>query len=289
MTPEVSVILPTRNRRALLSRALASALVQEQVSLEVIVVDDSSTDGTAEYLSSVADDRVRVVRLPVRSGVSTARNRGIKVARGHWLAFLDDDDRWLQRRLRATIDAALEVGADFAYGDTIVVNARGSLIELEQAPAPTEFACLLRYRSPIWGPSAVIARASLLERTGGFDQELAYLADWDLWFRMAAEGRAARCAEPLVEYTLHSGSMLFDSAIEVEREFARLAAKHPDIDRDHVLRFVADRYRAAGLLWRASRVYLREGVGKPDAKLLLRGVGVLFGERLMRIARRVRR
>ena len=93
--PEVSVVVPTRDRWELLSTcALPSATCQEGVAIEVIVVDDGSSDGTAAGLAALDDPRVLTVRHDRPRGVSAARNSGIRAARGTWLAFLDDDDLW---------------------------------------------------------------------------------------------------------------------------------------------------------------------------------------------------
>ena len=94
MAALVSVIIPTRNRAELLRRTLGTVLSQRLRELEVIVVDDASTDGTPAVLDAVADERVRTIRHPERRGVAAARNIGVDAAVGRWVAFLDDDDLW---------------------------------------------------------------------------------------------------------------------------------------------------------------------------------------------------
>jgi len=90
--PEVSVIVPTRNRCLELGLAVRSALGQLGVQLEVVIVDDGSTDATGQLVSRISDPRVRYLRRTMSVGVSAARNAGIAEARGRWIAFLDDDD-----------------------------------------------------------------------------------------------------------------------------------------------------------------------------------------------------
>jgi glycosyltransferase involved in cell wall biosynthesis len=90
--PDVSVVIPTRDRSRLLVLALRSALRQREVDLEVVVVDDGSGDDTPEVVAGLRDARVHLVRHPGPHGVSAARNSGIAAARGRWIAFLDDDD-----------------------------------------------------------------------------------------------------------------------------------------------------------------------------------------------------
>src|ERR671931_448444 len=115
--PEVTVVVPTHGRWDLLSTAaLPASLGQEGVDLEVVVVDDGSTDATAEGLARIEDPRLRVVRHDRPHGVAQARNAGIAAARGEWVALLDDDDLWAPWKLRAQLDAAVAERAVFAYG-----------------------------------------------------------------------------------------------------------------------------------------------------------------------------
>src|SRR5688500_12055006 len=93
-SPAVSVVIPTYNRAQFLPRAISSALSQEGVDLELLVVDDHSTDGTQQLLGTFGDPRLRTFRNERNEGVSRSRNWAIQEARGRWIAFLDDDDVW---------------------------------------------------------------------------------------------------------------------------------------------------------------------------------------------------
>ena len=103
--PAVSVVIPTRDRWPLLATTLASALGQDGVALEVVVVDDGSATA-APVVPPFDDPRVRIARNDRSLGVAGARNRGIEAARGEWIAFLDDDDVWAPAKLRRQLDAA---------------------------------------------------------------------------------------------------------------------------------------------------------------------------------------
>src|SRR4030095_8630203 len=124
----VSVVVPTRNRSTLLSMTLRSVLRQQQVELEVIVIDEASTDDTAAMLATLGDPRVRVIHHDRPLGVSAARNRGAAEAHGEWLAFVDDDDLWAPDKLARQIQAAETAGRDWAYGGGGDINGRGSLL-----------------------------------------------------------------------------------------------------------------------------------------------------------------
>ncbi len=104
MMPLVSVVVPTHNRARLLRRTLRSILAQHMVDLEVVVIDDGSTDDTGDVAAT--DPRVLVIRNRESAGVSAARNRGIAAARGEWIAFCDDDDLWSPDKLNRQLTAA---------------------------------------------------------------------------------------------------------------------------------------------------------------------------------------
>src|SRR5918996_76049 len=115
MTPQASVIIPTHDRRDLLRLTLRTVLWQTGIDLEAIVVDDGSTDGTSDVVQAIGDARLRCVRHETPQGVSTARNHGMDLARGNWIAFLDDDDLWAPTKLRAQLDSATASNATWCY------------------------------------------------------------------------------------------------------------------------------------------------------------------------------
>ena len=124
--PVVSVVVPTLNRSGLLQRVLPTVLGQDLEDprcLEVVVVDDGSTDDTPQLLASWPDDRLRVVRHERPSGVAAARNAGTKAASGRWVAWCDDDDLWAPSKLRLQLEAlASTPGARWSTGGAIILN-----------------------------------------------------------------------------------------------------------------------------------------------------------------------
>ena len=124
----VSAIIPTFNRRGYIRRAIDSVLAQTSSVDEVVVIDDGSTDGTAEAVKAWYGSRVRVIQQE-RTGVAGARRRGIQAARGEWIAFLDSDDEWTPERNRHLLQAAMCVPADVAwiFGDMRVVTDNGNM------------------------------------------------------------------------------------------------------------------------------------------------------------------
>lgn len=204
--PAVSVVLPTRDRRQRLQIALRSALGQRQVELEVIVVDDGSTDGTDELVAAVDDPRLRLIRNQSSEGVSAARNKGVANARGEWLAFLDDDDLWAPDKLRHQLVALEATGRGWAYGGDVIMDPQHRVLGGSPPPPPEEVvAALERYDAVPGGSSSVVASAELLEHVGPFDPGLATSEDWDMWIRMGRAGLPACVSRPVVAISVYGG------------------------------------------------------------------------------------
>lgn len=262
--PQVSVVIPTRNRWGMLEHAISSALGQEDVRVEVVVVDDGSTDETPDALSGLVDARLRVLRYETSQGVAQARNRGIAEATGEWVAFLDDDDIWSPRKLRAQIDAAEGAQAGFAYTGAVLLDTEWRAIELEPAPDPEDLATkLLTHNAIPAGASNVLVHAALLDRVGGFDERLFQLADWDLWIRLVATAGAAAVPELLVGYLKHSQNMLIERQRDLFEELRYIATKHPEPGRGwriagiSLSRWIGASHLRAGRRREAAGAYMR--------------------------------
>jgi glycosyltransferase involved in cell wall biosynthesis len=294
-TPEVTVVIPTRSRWDLLSTAaLPSALGQEAVDAEVVVVDDGSTDATAEGVAALADERVRVVRHEQPRGVARARNAGIEAARGEWIALLDDDDLWAPHKLRVQLDAAAAADASFVYGGAAALAEDRSWLYSLAPPDPDVLASTLLARNVLWGGcSNVIVRSDAVRRLGGFDERLFQLTDWDLWIRLSQFCRAAACQEVVVACIEHRRSMLLTTDDDIFAEFEYVEGKHRDareaagvrLDRRTFTRWVALGHRRAGRRFRASRLYLAGAVRNRDPGNLARALAAPLGERPVAWAR----
>jgi glycosyltransferase involved in cell wall biosynthesis len=295
--PEVTVCIPTRNRWRLLSaHALPSALLQEDVDHEVIVVDDGSIDETPARLAELSEPRLRVLRHETRRGVAHARNTGIAAARGEWIAFLDDDDVWSPRKLRAQLDAASAQAADLVYAAIVKLDERGAVTELPPPPEPADLASALLARNVLRGGcSNVLAKTDLVRGLGGFDETLYQLADWDLWIRLAHAGRPGVCRDVLVGCVDHNQSMLLRTERDIFEEFGYLVEKHREVsrargvefDRAFFTRWVALGSVRAGRRLRAARLYLRAARDQGDPKNVVRALAALLGEPALVLARRL--
>jgi glycosyltransferase involved in cell wall biosynthesis len=283
--PEVSVIIPTRNRWTLVGQSIAGALRQEDVDAEVVLMDDGSTDPMPERLGWLADPRVRVFHEPERRGVARARNLGIEAARGAWVAFLDDDDLWSPRKLRTQLDAAARCRADFVYGSAVVVGEDLRVRHEQPAPGARGIAREILVRNAIpGGCSNVMARTALVRRVGSFDESFSVLADWDLWIRLALHAPAAACPEVLVAYLSHPGNMVVRGEYDTLREFRLLEEKHRAasraagvrFDRRRVYRYFARGHRRAGRRLEAARTYLRLAGSERSVPDVGRALGALL-------------
>jgi glycosyltransferase involved in cell wall biosynthesis len=287
--PEVSVVIPTYNRPGLLRRAVTSAVEQEGVRVEVIVVDD----GSSPHVSAAALPPEVTITRTGSVGVAAARNLGAQLARAPWIAFLDDDDWWAPDHVRRLLSAAAATDAGFAYAATWNVSmATGHAAFTPAAPAAGLDTMLLRTNA-IGTPSCVIVLRSLYLEVGGFDPSLAVVADWDLWIRLARVAHGVAGPAATVAYAAHDENMSSDIP-RLLNEFRQLAARHAAACRRHGIRFgdpgfphwIAQLYRRQGRRLRAAAWYLRSA-RIPGWRLdALRAVGVLLGERAMSHSRR---
>jgi glycosyltransferase involved in cell wall biosynthesis len=174
-----------------------------------VVVDDGSTDETPRRLAEIDDPRVRVLRHEQGRGVGAARNKGLREARCEWVSFLDDDDLWAPRKLRIQLDTLAASGADFCYGEAVSLDVENGVVMRDQpARDPDDLHTLLLEGNVLpGGCSNVLARTDVVRATGGFDERLSMVADWDMWLRLAERGRGVACHEVVVAYRKHSENM----------------------------------------------------------------------------------
>jgi glycosyltransferase involved in cell wall biosynthesis len=208
--PTVSVVLPTRNRAAMLLRAIASVVAQTCGDFELIVVDDASTDDTAARLAGVADPRLRCLVNDVAGGGPRARNRGIAAARGRFVAFLDDDDEWLPQKLQRQLEVFERGSAGLGLvqgGSEVVASGSGRVVHtvvplVGRAVRPEDFLDEIDFTT-----SVVMIRRSCLDEVGGFDETLAGAQDRDLWIRLAGACEFDAVPEVLVRRHVHGAQI----------------------------------------------------------------------------------
>lgn len=244
--PLVSVILPTYNRLAFLRLALESVLNQDYAPLEVIVVDDGSTDATPAYMATLDDTRVRYLYF-ANQGPAAARNAGIGAARGAYLALIDSDDLWCPGKLAAQV-AYLErhpavgmLATNFKYFET----SAGTLCDPAQpfgyAAGPRFLQDILECRFPM-APSTVMLRGATLARVGGFNEQLRIAEDLDLWVRIGLDSEVAYLDQVYTAVRLHEQHLMratprhqvwLDSVRVLESHRGRLAGRIRALERQY--------------------------------------------------------
>ena len=198
---QISVVITAYNEEDFVGIALRSALRQTLADLEIIVVDDGSTDGTADVVNSFGDERIRIIRQE-NQGLSAARNTGIAASGCDLIAFLDSDDLWMPEFCELMAAALTDrPDAGFAYSDAWWLDDasdrfyRASAMSVNQPPAdppqdPEAFLRLLLGRGNFIFVSTMV-RKGVLDEVGGFDTTLTAVEDYDMWIRILAAGHGA--------------------------------------------------------------------------------------------------
>jgi glycosyltransferase involved in cell wall biosynthesis len=299
--PLVSVVIPTYNRLALLRDAIESVRAQTHGAWELIVVDDGSTDGTAEYLAGLAarEPRVRVLALPHVGVVGRLYQQGADAARGDYVAFQDSDNVWHPEKLALQLDAlAAHPGARWSGTAAGTMDAAGTPLPYDRAktrPPRSGWILepLLTHEAATNLPSLLIER-SLLAEIGGVDEECGVAADQDLMLRLAAAAECAAVDRPLVTIRLHGSQTSLTSREPASVPMLRVFEKVARSTASPVIRRICRRQQAfyaahAALGWMA-----RGQRGKALALMLrslrydARGMGVWKALRPI-LARRLRR
>ena len=195
---DISVIIPTYNRKNTLPRAVESVLNQTYKPVKIIVVDDGSTDGTKEWFSEMYP-LVHYI-YQVNSGVSSARNTGINSARGNWIALLDSDDEWLPDKLELQVKL-LQNNAELRFCHTNEIWIRNG-VRINQMKKHQKYGgnifkkCLDICRI---SPSSSLFHTSVIKDVGRFDESLDVCEDYDLWLRITAKYPVLFLDQPLIK------------------------------------------------------------------------------------------
>lgn len=205
--PLVSVVIPTYNAERYLGAAIESVLGQTATDLEVVVVDDGSTDGTEGVVRSYRD-RVKYLKQE-NTGVAVARNRGIAESRATYVAFLDADDTWLPGKLERQLEALKSNGRyRLCYAAHAVVDDDLRPLGVRHSPRrSTMIEDLILLGNVVGSICTVLCERNLFDQAGGFDPGLSQCADWEMWLRLAMLTDFLYLDEPLVTYRQHGTSM----------------------------------------------------------------------------------
>jgi glycosyltransferase involved in cell wall biosynthesis len=218
--PLISAVIPSYNYGRFVCDAAQSALAQTYAPIEVIVVDDGSTDDTRERLEPYSD-RIRYI-YQENGGLSAARNTGIREARGEWIALLDADDLWHPQKLAVQLQAARAVPGSGLIG-AMPAEMFPQILPAEPVVKRLTVRDLLL--SVPFGPSSALIRKKAFEKVGAFDESLKSVEDRDMWLRLAVHVPCIQVASPCWLYRSHGDQMsrnaerMFDNHDRVLRKF----------------------------------------------------------------------
>ena len=278
--PPVTVLIPAYNAARTIERALASVWRQNYPEMEVIVVDDASTDDTSSRVEKMRGGNLHLIRLDENRGECGAMNAGIQAARSDYIAFLDADDEWLDNKLITQLPIIeAHPGMSFISSGGESVDPEGRVVQIfgTETPSfsPGELWRAFLVRSYVAKPAVIARRAKLLE-VGGFDEALKISGDQDMWIKLALSGEVGFVPEVLVRVHQTSESLMkrFGAREDefslpmIRNHLSRLSSR---LSKREVRQILAQRYATAG-----RNIYARGACGR-GAALVIRGV--LLGNR----------
>jgi glycosyltransferase involved in cell wall biosynthesis len=269
LTPAVSVIIPTFNRASYLQRSIQSVLNQTFQHIEIIVVDDASTDNTEEIVSQIRDSRISYLKHTTNRGGSAARNTGIQAAKGKFIAFQDSDDEWLSEKLGKQIeiltDSPPKVGVVYTGALRFKAGKKEyippSRIHVKEGNIHREL-----LKENFVTTQAAVVKRECFQKAGLFDETLPRLQDWDLFLRIAKHFEFRYIPEALVHsfFTQDSISAKPKSLIEA---FEIILAKYLED-------YETDRNLHADQMLRLSNLYLLEHDRETSRKYLVEAIKI---------------
>jgi len=207
----ISVIIPTYNRADLIKDAISTVLAQTYQNFEIVVVDDGSQDNTAEIIRDFGDERIKYI-YQENSGVSSARNNGIKNASGEYVAFLDSDDLWHPQKLEKQL-SVLENNPDAGL---VTTSSQYTTKKIKKHCAKSNI--LLNPYKVFCGTPTLLIRKNVLETAGLFDEYMALCEDWDLFFRISLVSKIRNVPEVLTYVRSHKGNLSKTSPVDKFKE-----------------------------------------------------------------------
>jgi len=286
----VSIVLPTHNGSAYLKEALESCLHQTHHDLELILVDDCSSDDTPVIIDGVSDPRVKRVHNQHNQGLARSLNIGFRLASGKYLTWTSDDNLYEPTAIQVMasyLDEHPEVG--LVYADYWNIDAQGKVIAPGRLAPPT---ALVEYNCV---NACFLYRREVLDQTGDYDPDTALAEDYDYWLRVSARFRLAWLQTPLYYYRRHSSSLTNRHGFEAQQRAVE-AVRVRWVGPDH-LRFPSRLSRSLGRVyldaafdahrqgsWRQRRIFLLRALRYDPRHLAQRGVRSLMVRSIARLA-----
>jgi glycosyltransferase involved in cell wall biosynthesis len=250
--PLVSIVLPAYNRSVFLARAVNSIRSQTFHDFELIVVDDGSSDDTADVAADLAscDQRIQVIKHLSNRGAQAARNTGIRTSRGEWIAFQDSDDEWLPGSLEARLSVAESRRFPVVYSDCILSRTNRFFgIPLKSGMVYRE---LLARPGPMF--QSLLVRAAALSQMGNLDEDIDAYQEWDTAIRLAKQNEFGYVGEPTYIYHQNGQATISSNLQQSARGYEQIIQKHAYEMKKHLGRSGLAKHRL-----RAAYYHLRAG------------------------------
>jgi glycosyltransferase involved in cell wall biosynthesis len=289
----VSVVIPTFNRSAFIDRAIDSVLAQTYPDIEVIVVDDASSDDTVARVRarSKSNPRVRLIVQGQQAGAQAARNAGIRAANGAWVAFLDSDDEFLPESVELRVEALHQSGCEVVHSECYWLKPGEDERRLFQVPPLTGwiFRILLQTPGPMF--QGIIASKGALERISYLDESILSWQEWDTAIRLAQRYAFVFVSQPTFVYDCRHGGTISKNPLRTARGYEQVVVKHRRQMLKHLgaaglsrqYQRAANFYREASSPWNAWRCSIVAGIWRTcGVKRLVSGYGGRVRSKLRR-------
>ena len=210
LTPLITIVIPTYNRKDLLQKSIRSVLAQTYTHWELIIVDDGSDDGTGELIKRMFDDKIRIIQLPHSGHIGRLFNTGVKAGNGELLAFLASDDVWVPHKLELQLKTLRKENTRWCYGNYELMNESGETIAPKSGkyyPFSGKIIKQLLTTDATVSMCTVLLERSLFEEVNGFstDSRLLYRGDYELALRLAMTAEVTALSDILARVLEHAG------------------------------------------------------------------------------------
>lgn len=276
--PVVTAVIPNYNYAGYLREAVDSVLDQTYENVEVIVVDDGSTDASREVIESYGE-RVTAI-FQENCGVAAARNNGVAAGSGDFVAFLDADDRWLPDKVKKQVAAFVDDEVGLVHVGLREIDGEGNdVCSRSDGMSGSVADELLLFERPVilGGGSGLMVRRTVFDAVGGFDTAMSTSADWDLFYRVASRYQVGFIPDVLLEYRVHHSNMHGNIGVmerDMLRGFEKAFASGSKLDRrrcyGNLFRTLSGSYLHAGRYLDSVRTGIRSLANRPS------GVGDLI-------------
>jgi glycosyltransferase involved in cell wall biosynthesis len=281
----VSVVIPAHNRGLTIERAVQSVVAQTHQDLEVIVVDDASTDHTRETVAGLAqrDRRISLVTHSVNQGAQTARNTGIRNSHGSWIAFLDSDDYWIPESIDLRLALAKQENVSVVHSDCLVSSGNETKEMGVRPLAGDVWRDLLDAPSPLF--PALLVRKTSLEAISLLDERIVAFQEWDTSIRLAAHYSFGFLNKPTFIYDCRGEDTISKDVLRNADGYGQVVKKHRR-DILHLLgrpslikhyKKLVNYYRIAGNLPQMQHYLFRIIILQPNPNNLFKFTNSIFG------------